>query len=215
MEFKFNRSMKEIIDRIKLGLTGELPGELAHSEMAPIDRPTAIEARQWPETKESGVLILLYPYKNSVFTSLMLRPDYQGVHSNQVSFPGGRKEEFDKDIYATALREANDELGIMSNEVHVIGNLSELYIPPSKSLVTPIIGYAEKRPEFVIDPKEVSKIIEADLLDLLDEKNMGQTEIVRASYLLKRVPAILYKEFTIWGATAMIINELKWIYKKN
>jgi 8-oxo-dGTP pyrophosphatase MutT (NUDIX family) len=192
-------------------LRGELPGESAHVEMAPIKRPLPEEARTWKETRYSGVLVLLYPHEERLHTALMMRPEYDGVHSRQVSFPGGKREEGDADIIQTALREAHEELGIRPEEVEVLGNLSELYIPPSKALVTPVVGFAETRPNFIKDDVEVDEIIEADLMNLLGEESFGKVEIVRASYILKEVPAILFNGYTIWGATAMMLNEVKWL----
>jgi len=192
-------------------LSSELPGERAHVEMAPIKRPMPDEAKKWDDTKYSGVLILLYPHKERIHTALMMRPDYGGVHSKQVSFPGGRREEEDDDITQTALREAQEELGIIRESVNVIGQLSELYIPPSKSLVTPIVAYSHTRPDFIPDQREVDEVIEADLFEMFDNKNFNNTEVVTAKYLLKEVPAILYNGYTIWGATAMMLNEFKWI----
>ena len=194
-------------------LNGNLPGESAHVEMAPIRRPLPEEAKQWHDTKYSGVLILLYPKSERIHTALMMRPDYGGVHSKQVSFPGGRREESDVDITETALREAEEELGILKSSVNVIGHLSELYIPPSKSLVTPVVAYSHHRPDFIPDKREVDEVIEADLFNLFDNKNFNNTEVVTAKYLLKEVPAILYNGYTIWGATAMMLNEFKWISK--
>lgn len=205
--------IENLVNHLSIQLKKELPGERAHVEMAPIHRPSPDEARQWPDTKLSGVLILFYPHKDRIFTTLMMRPDYNGVHSKQVSFPGGRKEDGDADIQFTALREAREELNIETEKVRLIGNLSEMYIPPSKSLVTPVLGYSHERPNFVLDKREVSELIEADLFVLMDKNQIGRTEIVRANYILKEVPVIHYNGYTIWGATAMMLNELRWLLK--
>ena len=202
-----------LIEHLSKAISGDMPGERAHVEMAPIGRPMPNEARKWKDTKFAGVLILLYPFEGTIYTSLMMRPDYNGVHSKQVSFPGGRKEKYDANIRQTALREAHEEMNILPEIVNIIGDLSELYIPPSKSLVTPILGYSEKKPDFIPDAIEVSEIIEADLFDLLDDISFGKTEIVRKEYTLKEVPAIFYNGYTIWGATAMILNEMKWLLR--
>ena len=198
---------------IESRLNGDLPGELAHVEMAPIKRPLPEEARMWDDTKYSGVLVLLYPKEDRIHTALMMRPDYGGVHSKQVSFPGGRREDVDADITETALREAEEELGISKSLVNVIGHLSELYIPPSKSLVTPVVAFADERPNFIPDKREVDEVIEADLFRMFDNRNFNNTEVVTAKYMLREVPAILYNGYTIWGATAMMLNEFKWISK--
>jgi len=205
--------IESIVDHLSKAISEEMPGEEAHVQMAPIQRPLPSEARKWKDTKFAGVLVLLYPLDGRIHTSLMLRPDYDGVHSKQVSFPGGRRELADENIRQTALREAHEEMNISPELVKVIGELSELYIPPSKSLVTPILAHAHKRPNFIPDLKEVSEIIEADLLNLLDDKSFGKIEIVRKSHTLKDVPAIFYNGFTIWGATAMMLNEMKWLLR--
>ena len=192
----------------------ELPGERAHIEMAPIRRPMAEEARHWKDTRHSAVLVLLYPYGGKINTVLMRRPDTGGVHSKQVSFPGGGRDETDEHIHDSALREAEEEMGIARNSVRVAGKLSDLYIPPSKSLVTPVIGFSSSRPDFVPDGKEVDEVIETDVFDLFEDKHFRKTELVTSRYLLKEVPAFIYRGYTIWGATAMILNEFKWLLRE-
>ena len=139
-----------IIDSLKIQLEKELPGYEAQHTMAPKLR---YNKRDFNTDKSnarlSSVLIPLYLKNNKLVTVLTQRPEYDGVHSKQVSFPGGRKEKEDFDIRQTALREAQEELGIEPKHVNVLGQLSELYIPPSKSLVTPIVGYSDKKPKFV------------------------------------------------------------------
>ncbi len=201
----------DLASRLEQRLQQSLPGERAHVQMAPIHRPLPQEARKWNDTKYSGVLVLMYPHQDKVHTALMLRPDYGGVHSAQVSFPGGRKEDDDPDILYTALREANEEMGILPENVNVLGQLSELYIPPSKALVTPVLAYTENRPDFVLDGREVQELIEADLFEMFEDKYFQNTEVVTSKYLMKEVPAIIYSGHTIWGATAMILNEFKWL----
>lgn len=205
--------IESLADFLSHRLLDELPGEKAHGEMAPIQRPMPQEARQWESTRFSAVLVLLYPHNNKVHTALMRRPDYGGVHSGQISFPGGGKEEWDADMRETALREAFEEMNIEKKEVKVLGQLSELYIPPSKSLVTPVVGFSSDRPNFIPDLNEVAEIIEVDFFDILSDKYFGNTEIVTSSYLLKEVPVINYNNHVIWGATAMIINEIKHLIK--
>ncbi|MEQ8324209.1 MAG: CoA pyrophosphatase [Vicingaceae bacterium] len=207
--------MESLVTHFRSVLQTELPGEKAHVEMAPIKRPLPDEARNWKETKLSGVLILLYPHQGRIFTSLMMRPDYGGVHSRQVSFPGGRKEAYDADLRQTALREAHEELNIEPSKVTVLGELSELYIPPSKSLVTPVLGFSHERPDFIADTREVGEIIEADFYQLLHPDSKTSIDVVRADYTLKNVPAYNYNEYVIWGATAMMINEIMWLLPKN
>lgn len=200
----------DYLNRMMEVLSGPLPGEESHVQMAPIKRPAVEEARHWTDTRLSAVLILLYPVGEQLHTVLMLRPDYDGVHGNQVSFPGGKTEESDRDLFHTALREAEEELGIPGKQVRIIGTLSELYIPPSKALVTPVVGYMPGSPDYTPDPIEVAEVIEADVHDLLSDQYRQMVLIERKQFSMK-VPAIQYGDYTIWGATAMMLNELRWV----
>ena len=204
---------QHIITHFQETLPNELPGTIAHSKMAPyagrlVNFPGKEKAR------ESGVLILLYPEGNQVKLVLILRPLYDGVHSGQVAFPGGRKEVEDRDITATALREAEEEVGIDRNEVQLLGKLTELYIPPSNSLVTPSIGYAVKKPVFVPDQREVAEIIEADVFHFTNEAVRSEMDVKVPNGLLKNVPYFSLNEHRIWGATAMMLSEFSEVLKK-
>ena len=160
---------------------------------------------------KSSVLILLYPGQKSgsLLFALIQRPEYDGVHSGQISLPGGRFEEEDGDLTRTALRESNEEIGIQPEGVEIIGSLSELYIPPSNFMVYPFIGYTNVRPEFVPDKKEVENIIETDLADLLNDKNIKTKEIKIRNGIKITAPCYEIDGNIIWGATAMILSEFR------
>jgi 8-oxo-dGTP pyrophosphatase MutT (NUDIX family) len=161
------------------------------------------------DAQPSGVLILFYPVGNKIYTVFILRPTYEGVHSGQVSLPGGKQEPGDLDITETALREASEEIGVDSKEVQIIGKLTDLYIPPSNFLVTPVVGYSLSRPTFRIDPFEVEKIIEAELSLLLYNPTIEQLKITVRDGMEIEAPAYIMDGNIIWGATAMIISELR------
>ena len=180
-----------------------LPGKEVQFRMAPEVRLNINDELQ---PKDAGVLILLYPAKGSVFTVLIQRTDYPGVHSGQVSFPGGKYEPEDKDIEYTSIRETEEELGISLEYIGVLGRLTNLHIPVSNIMVYPLIGFINYRPVFNPDRKEVDDIIEVKLDDLLDPG------IIRYStrQILDRetkVPYYSINEKQVWGATAMIISE--------
>lgn len=187
-----------------------LPGLSSQLKMSSIARlQKLIRFSSAYDAKQSSVLVLLYPIEAKINLVLMLRPEYQGVHSGQISFPGGKHEETDESLIYTALREAQEEIGIDPVKVQIIGQLTEMYIPPSNFMVTPIIGYQASKPNFTMDSKEVAKIIEIQLDDLLDEKNMQMKKMnLRLGFSLK-VPCYYINGNIIWGATAMILSELK------
>jgi 8-oxo-dGTP pyrophosphatase MutT (NUDIX family) len=161
------------------------------------------------KTRVAAVLILLYPQMEQWHLPLILRPPYEGVakHGGQIGLPGGGKEAQDTDLKATALRELEEEIGIKLPQNQVIGALSELYIPPSDSLVTPFIGYLDHQPEFITNPKEVSQLYQVAYQDLANpEKRKEKTVTVNNQYQYY-VPYFDVANGEVWGATAMILNE--------
>lgn len=193
-----------------------LPGEEAQFAMAPYQRRMRKNAlAENPSPRLGAVLALIYPVNEEPYTLLMLRNTYDGVHSAQVSFPGGGKDETDKDLAETALREAEEEVGIQRAGVKIIGKLSRVYIPPSGFLVQPYIGYMEERPRLTPDTKEVSELIETPLRVIIDETTV-QTKSIRLSsgLVMHDTPYFNINGHTVWGATAMMLGELKEILKK-
>lgn len=113
--------------------------------------------RPTEQTRKSAVLLLIYPFKDEIYFPLILRNSYDGFHSGEVGFPGGRYEQTDQDLIQTALREANEEIGLCSEDVKILGTLSEIYIGPSDFLVLPVVGYIPYRPHFMPDPGKFSR----------------------------------------------------------
>ena len=205
------------VDALKKRLNEPLPGEMAHQDMMPVGRRA--EQQKFPESeidqvKLGGVLILLLPYEDKISFPLTLRHDYPGVHAGQVSFPGGKKEEQDKDIITTALRETEEEIGVRMGDIQVLGSLSELFIPPSKYRITPTVGYVNEMPSFSIDPREVKELFLADL-EHITEFRFRKTKdlMVRGNYRLN-TPYFDIRENVVWGATAMILSEFSKIIEE-
>ncbi|MCF8378346.1 MAG: CoA pyrophosphatase [Bacteroidales bacterium] len=200
---------KEFINRLKIALNGELPGTPSHLNMASKLRLREIKTDYDIKSAiQSSVLILLYPKQDTIFTTFILRQRYNGVHSGQVSFPGGRKEESDSSLIETALREAEEEVNIKQHEVVVLGTLSQLYIPPSNFLVLPVVAYTKTIPDFKPDPIEVADIIESGL-DFLFDKNKKKETILNIRGYEIEAPYYDVNGYVVWGATAMILSELK------
>ena len=161
--------------------------------------------------KLSSVLMLLYHDNGKVYLPLTKRHDYKGTHGGQISLPGGKHEEGDDSRIATALREAEEEVGVAKNTIEVVGTLSEIYIPPSNFKVLPVVGIHSGKPNFVREEFEVEEIIEAELYDFLDHGNRKSKDIEVRGGVLRDVPYFEIQGHVVWGATAMMMSELIYI----
>ena len=194
----------------------ELPGVEAQHKLAPLVRMKELAAMdiKSKNPNKAGVMALFYPNKKDITNLvLILRKTYKGVHSNQVGFPGGRVENFDRNLKHTALRETEEEVGIPQAEVRVVKKLTKLYIPPSNFWVHPYVGVIDRTPELVRQESEVEKILEVDLEDFLDEKNLISQELSTSYAKNIQVPAFSLNGHVVWGATAMMLSELKDLLK--
>ncbi len=203
-------------ERLRIELSKELPGNVAHSMMMPTLRDDNLKMPSGnPPPLKSAVLILFYQDEHGhPRFPLIQRPSYDGAHSAQISFPGGKAEPSDQSLIFTALREAEEEIGVKKEYVEVVGKLSDLFIWVSNYMVTPIVGVANVRPEFIKDQKEVDAIIEADLYDIINpHKRKEGTIIVREKYKIQ-TPYFDIDNRVVWGATAMMLNELSMILDK-
>ncbi|MDP1623805.1 MAG: CoA pyrophosphatase [Bacteroidales bacterium] len=202
--------LSEFVVVLEKRLRQPLPGRFAQLKMSSLVRIQELMKFSAPEDAiQSSVLILLYPIDGGIGLVLMLRPEYGGIHGGQISLPGGKYEETDESLIYTALREAQEEIGIDPAKVQILGQLTEMYIPPSNFMVTPVVAYQASQPRFVADPKEVAKIIEIRLDDLLDRNNMQKKKIKLSMGISLKVPSFYINGYIIWGATAMILSELK------
>lgn len=198
---------------LKNRLKSELPGFEAHQEAAPY-RKVDYDGLDVNTVRKSGVLILLYERQSSPHFTLIKRPDYGGIHGGQIALPGGKMEDWDADIVQTALREANEEVGVLNEDVEVLGALSDVYIPVSNFLVSPVVGHIDYHPKFVAQPSEVDQIIEMELNQLRSFDRLMVKKVTLSTGIKIEVPAFEYDGHTIWGATAIMLNELRWVLKE-
>jgi 8-oxo-dGTP pyrophosphatase MutT (NUDIX family) len=199
---------------LKNELLKPLPGTDVQWKMASSDRMIRDFPRvPGPDARVAAVLILLYPDTGSVHTVFMQRHNYDGVHGGQISFPGGKKEDSDKDIIHTAIREAEEETGIDPEGISVLGTLTPLFIPVSNMIVTPVVGWTEKMPDFKHQPEEVVFLIDAELKRFLDPSMLKIKPFEIRGEMID-VRYFDYNGNVIWGATAMILNELLTIIKR-
>lgn len=197
-------------ERLRQELSGPLPGPEAQLLMSP-------SVRRMPDNTgkvaKGSVMILLYPFQKEIYTLFIKRARYDGVHSGQISFPGGMHESGDDSPVATALRETEEEIGIPRDNLTVIGMLTPLHIPVSNVNVIPVVGVLENKPVCVPDPYEVDFVIDAKLKDLVHPNNQKRKKI-RAADLDFEAPYYDLQGNHIWGATAMILSEFLEIVRR-
>jgi len=192
-----------LIERLKR----EIPAERAHQKIMQSRLPVKDIEEKVKQARKAGVLLLLYPKELKLHTVFILRAEYEGVHSNQVSLPGGAMEVEDDSLLTTALREANEELAIQTEKVEVLGSLSSIYVPPSNFVIQPYIGIQSTEGLFIPDPYEVKSIIECPVECLIGEEKVIEREIVVRKQQRMRVKGFQLGENLLWGATAMIVKE--------
>jgi 8-oxo-dGTP pyrophosphatase MutT (NUDIX family) len=215
--------LTSLIDHLRLRLLQPLPGPEVQLSLLraqslqdyKVRLKSNEEISRSTESKQSSVLILLYEKDGRVFIPLIQRPQYDGVHSGQVSLPGGKVEPEDVDVVATALREAYEEIGVKSEQVRVLGTLTPVYIPPSRFWVNVVLGYTQDMPQFIPDVREVTSVIEFPLHHLEDQYAVEERSIAIASAWSQKVSGYRYEDYFIWGATSMILTELRQMIRRD
>lgn len=185
----------------------DFDAEKAMRLMAPQSRPIRRPINLETVPKLASVLVLLFPTDNGLSFVLTRRHVYAGVHSGQISLPGGRCEH-NETFCDTALRETQEELGISPASIQILGNLSEIYIPPSDFQVHPYVAYTPARPIWQPDPFEVAEVIEAPLAILFDP-SAKQHDLIEVRHPPIKAPYYAIQGHKVWGATAIILSELE------
>lgn len=208
-------SFSEVLSCLEEQLKQSMPGTESHLAMAPQPLDKArFDVTHREKARVGGVLILLYEEEGELKFPLTERPQYNGVHSGQISLPGGKVEPDDEDIIHTAKRETREEIGVPEEDVKIIGQLSEIYIPPSNFRVKPIVGYTETKPNFLSESEEVVTLIETDVLAILNPNSRKEKQVKapKGGYDMF-VPYFDIQGHTVWGATAMILSEFADVLK--
>jgi 8-oxo-dGTP pyrophosphatase MutT (NUDIX family) len=197
------------IEQLKIRLQQPLPGEAAQFRMAPVNRQRISQEHTGKyKPVKSAVLILLFPAEASIHTLLIQRTEYDGVHSAQIAFPGGKFDDTDTDLQQTALRETQEEIGVDPKQVEIIGKLTDIYITPSNYLVSPFVGVLSTLPALTIDTHEVQQVITTDLFHLNNSAIRSEKKIMHSNGSKIKTPYYEVRGLTVWGATAMMISEL-------
>ncbi|HEX2921255.1 MAG TPA: CoA pyrophosphatase [Bacteroidales bacterium] len=204
-----------LAERLRTAIMRGLPGREIQFQLASSMRLLKeFPANPGPDAVKAAVLIMLCKHKESIYTVLMQRPNYPGIHGGQISFPGGKMELWDKNLIETAIREVYEETGFRLTDPDIIGILTPLFIPVSNIVVTAVVCWLDNLPGFSPDPKEVDHLIIADLRRLLDN-SIIKTKPMEIRGEVIDIRYFSYDGYVIWGATAMILNELLQVIRSN
>ena len=204
---RIRRNKPEFIQKVKNNLNSKLPGKKAYDIMRTGPKiPNVVQYINEPPTP-SAVLILLYPKNNTFNFILTLRSNKVESHKGQISLPGGVQEK-NESLEQTALRETNEEIGVLPKIIELLGNLSTIYIPFSGFNIYPYVGWTESVPDLQASEDEVEKIIEVSIDELIDDTNQRKKNTT-----IRGVPVTMpyfnLNNEIVWGATSMILSEFK------
>ena len=206
------------INDIKQKLQRPLPGYLSHKKMSTANRDEELlRFKANPQNaKKSAVFILLFNDDDRLKVVFIRRSFYVGIHAGQIAFPGGRFEESDLTVQNTALREIEEEIGVKSDKIEIIGRLTDIYVPPSNFLISVFVGFMKEKPMFTADVREVDEIIEVDLDEFFKAGVIQEMEfVVSSNNYSVLAPYYKVKNADIWGASAMVMTELLDILQTN
>ena len=205
--------MHDFIQKLETQLRQPLPGKDAHFKMSHAVRRHYTKPPK--NAKIACVFALFYPKSENWNLILIERESNNSndKHKGQIGFPGGKLEAFDKSYLDGALRETNEEVGVIPEDINVLGQLTELYIPVSNFLVHPFVGYLDYIPKLVPQESEVRSILEVPFSHFQKPEILQKTDIkIQNNLVLKQVPYYKVHDRIVWGATAMMLSELLEVY---
>ena len=204
-----------MIDRIKKNLNEELPGVNSWAKMAVRsvkDEKDNLEIlNDWlskenlKSLKDAAILIALFEKDGEICFPMIKRPENIKNHPGQIALPGGSKEK-EENLELTALREAQEEIGIDPDKVEIIGKLTPIPVPVSGYLVQTYIGIIDEEPDWKLSKDEVADFFILKLSELLDADNEYYEKWNLRGFDAK-VPIFRIGDLKIWGATASVLSE--------
>ncbi len=207
--------MNELVSILKHSENNKLKGNESHFKFAPLINGEHFRTfTPSPDAYHSAVLLLLRNYDSKTQILFTLRSSSMKSHRGQISFPGGRVENGETYI-ETALRETNEEIGVGTEKIEVLNQLSTLFVPPSNAIIHPFVGILKQDCEFIINTDEVE---EAFWIDLDFFLNQGNMVVEQWQFDGKNVDVPLWRihpKQVLWGATAMILSEFIDIINEN
>lgn len=158
-----------------------------------------------PPFSHAAVLVPLFKKGGDCHLLFTKRSEQVKYHKGEISFPGGVVDEEDLELINTALREADEEIGLKKSDVQILGILDDI-VTITEFIVTPIVGLFPYPYPFKVSEVEIAELIEVPLSSLLYEKSFSEKEIIRGGQK-EIVYAYQYEKHVIWGATARILKQ--------
>jgi 8-oxo-dGTP pyrophosphatase MutT (NUDIX family) len=198
--------LREIEDLLRERLAGTLPGIEAQMRFAPVPPRAGWQAGHYPaDARQAAALLLLYPHESGGAVALTVRASGLSRHAGQISLPGGATDPGET-LAQAALREASEEIGVDPAAVRVLGELTPVHVLVSGFTLHPVVGIADRRPDFRPAPGEVEAILEVSLHDLRDASRIRQGTRIREGVAVE-YPYFDLLGHQVWGATAMVLGE--------
>lgn len=200
---------KQFAADLKIAFEQPLPGKSAQALLKPyLKLKPDLDAPPILKPKQGAVLSLIYPKNDTPHLLFIERPIYNGVHSGQIAFPGGKIEKTDLSVLDAALRETEEEVGVKKDIVDVIGNLTEVFVLASNFMVYPYVGLLETAPILKLEQKEVANVLEVPLTRFFEPGIIKEKPMKSAMGLTLMAPYYDIEGKFLWGATAMMVSEL-------
>jgi len=192
MRFRRDREMNycenDFVDQIRIVLSSRKRRVIEH-----------------PPFSHAAVLVPLFKKEEDCHLLFTKRSDQVKYHKGEISFPGGVVDEEDLELINTALREADEEIGLKKSDVQILGILDDI-VTITEFIVTPIVGLFPYPYPFKVSEVEIAELIEVPLSSLLDDGCLSEKEIIRGGQK-EIVYAYQYEKNIIWGATARILKQ--------
>lgn len=153
----------------------------------------------------SAVLLLLFEKDDEYHVLFTRRSEKVEHHKGEISFPGGRVDEEDRDLLHTALREGEEEIGLNPEDIKILGRLDDFFTVATQYIVTPFVGEIPYPYEFRVSEDEIDELIEVPLNALARDCRVEAREMTWDNKTVT-VYYYYYKDYVIWGATARILK---------
>ena len=205
-------TISKLSQNIKERLLNPLPGIKAHQLTKVISKNDFTFSNTTENAIPAAVLILLFPFEKEIQFFLTQRTKSVEHHKGQISLPGGMRET-NESLSETALRETEEEIGVNRNTVELLGSLTPFFVPVTGYIIHPYIGCCKEKPSTKIYSGEVDKLFSISISELIDEKILITEEWNIRGYGAS-VPYYNFNLCKVWGATAAILSEFKWVLKE-